>query len=301
MLSLSSLTFIGALAALVQVQATFYVTAPYPPTQCYVGQPCLVSWFTTNSDPVDDNVGLCAVSLHLAENQEKVEGLTTVNINQDDEFQFIPAVDSAPISQEYYINFTSLSPVGSPPQYFEMFSPYFIINNFSSIGVLPTSTITVPGATGFPTSVGSSFAVASSSLVLPSGSFSFATTVIFSGSSQMFSSSPASPASASTRTGIVPAPNVGSTESTFEESATGGASQSVGFTSASGTILSVAPTSFGGSDGGATPESDGALNPQTSAQASPSSIQPSSAMSLRFNLSLGVLTAAVGFLLAYII
>ncbi|KAK7683815.1 hypothetical protein QCA50_013191 [Cerrena zonata] len=275
MTSVFSLFFL--VLGLQTVQATIFVTAPLAGSECHGGQPCTVQWLDNGAVPLLSTIGPCHVGLYNGEHV-LVQQIDPVNVASVHSFQFTPDPQAGPSSDTYYVNFTSLNPIGDAANYYQ-YSPFFKLTGMSGSFASPlasaTSTLAVPSsiASASPNSVSVTVTVGAST-----------SSVISQTSSPTPSSSTFSSASSSSsETSSVLSSSISASSaqsSSASASPTPSASSSSSFSSSSGASSSLrASSTFTTSRlPSATPSSAAA------SVASPSSTTSSASLSAEFRL-----------------
>ncbi|KAJ3538532.1 hypothetical protein NM688_g6507 [Phlebia brevispora] len=135
MIALTLLQLYIVFVALPCARATIFVTAPSNTTTCHAGQPCSVQWLDDGSAPLLTSIGPCLVGLYNGQGADPSSG---------------------PDSDLYYINFTSVNPVGNPPTIYTQYSPFFTLSgmtgSFASPVASDTKAIPVPSSVVEPSS-----------------------------------------------------------------------------------------------------------------------------------------------------
>ncbi|CAL1709696.1 unnamed protein product [Somion occarium] len=131
------------------VRATIFVTAPLKDSECFGGQPCTVQWVDNGVIPLLSNIGPCYVGLYNGD-QVLVQQIEPVDIAITLSLSFIPNQQAGPDSNTYYINFTSVNPLGNSAAHYIQYSPFFRLTgmsgSFNSPVASATSSLTVPSS-----------------------------------------------------------------------------------------------------------------------------------------------------------
>ncbi|OBZ76951.1 putative GTP-binding protein P8A3.11c, mitochondrial [Grifola frondosa] len=162
------------------VQATIFVTQPAARSACHGGLSCTVEWLDDGEAPLLNDIGPCYVGLYNG-NAVLVQQIEPVDVSSVHVLEFTPDSRAGPDSDAYYINFTTVNPIGNPPAHYSQYSPSFSLGSMTGSFASPiasdTATIQVPSTVlnAPPSSITSTTTIGSASLTsssvpLPSAS-----------------------------------------------------------------------------------------------------------------------------------
>ncbi|EMD37041.1 hypothetical protein CERSUDRAFT_114942 [Gelatoporia subvermispora B] len=154
------------------VQATIFVTSPASDGTCQGGSSCTVEWEDNGEAPLLSTIGPCFVGLYNG-NHVLIQQIDPVNVASVHSLTFTPDPQAGPNGGGYYVNFTTVNPIGSPAAHYTQYSPDFKLDamdgSFSSPVASDTSSISAPSTILSPTSLSVS---ASATAASASGSIS---------------------------------------------------------------------------------------------------------------------------------
>ncbi|RPD76202.1 hypothetical protein L226DRAFT_559951 [Lentinus tigrinus ALCF2SS1-7] len=127
------------------VQGTIYITKPLPGSTCSGGKSCTVEWLDDGVVPLLSDIRACHVALYNG-NQVLIQQINPVDVSVQHALTFTPDPKAGPSSSGYYINFTSVDPVGGSTynQYSTMFTIDSMTGSFGSPVTSDTAAIPVP-------------------------------------------------------------------------------------------------------------------------------------------------------------
>ncbi|KAH8101680.1 hypothetical protein BXZ70DRAFT_1063742 [Cristinia sonorae] len=184
------------------VQATIYVTSPREGSSCTGGSRCSIQWLDNGVAPFLSDIGPCRVGLYNGQGR-LVEQIDDVDVGATHAIVFVPDPNAGPNSDSYYINFTSLDPVGNPPQIYSQFSVLFTLDGMTGSLASPVPSDTVPPTPSFTSTIAiPTPSTSSSSTSIPTTTSVSSSTTPTTSSTSTSTSSPATTSSSTSSTSI---------------------------------------------------------------------------------------------------